>query len=105
MAISLRSQLRSSVSRKRLFSRVLLRSITLVALGVILNSSGNKENNITSLRLPGVLQRIGLAYFVVASLETVLMKPQGSFQVEKCTDSAHNINPLRLSAKYIYHPH
>lgn len=80
MAISLRSQLRRSLSRKRLFLRVLQRSITLVALGVILNSSGNKKNSITSLRLPGVLQRIGLAYFVVAILETVLMKPQGSFQ-------------------------
>ncbi|XP_021917645.1 heparan-alpha-glucosaminide N-acetyltransferase-like isoform X2 [Zootermopsis nevadensis] len=80
MAISLRSYLRSCISRKRLFLRVLLRSVTLVALGVILNSSGNKKNSITNLRLPGVLQRIGLAYFVVASLETVFMKPQGSFE-------------------------
>lgn len=80
MAISLRSQLRSSVSRKHLFLRVLQRSVTLVALGVILNSSGENKNSIKKLRLPGVLQRIGLAYFVVASLETVLMKPQGSFQ-------------------------
>jgi heparan-alpha-glucosaminide N-acetyltransferase len=84
MAISLRSHLRSSVSRKHLFLRVLQRSVTLVALGVILNSSGNKNNSIVNLRLPGVLQRIGLAYFIVASLETVLMKPQGSFEVEKC---------------------
>jgi heparan-alpha-glucosaminide N-acetyltransferase len=94
MAISLRSQLRSSVSRKRLFLRVLQRSITLVALGVILNSSGEKRNSLENLRLPGVLQRIGLAYFVVASLETVLMKPQGSFQVGKCVFAACSVHEL-----------
>jgi predicted acyltransferase len=64
--------------------KVLQRSFILVALGVILNSTGNKKNSIANLRLPGVLQRIGLAYFIVAFIETVLMKPQGSFQVEKC---------------------
>lgn len=96
MAISLRSYLRSCISRKRLFLRVLLRSVTLVALGVILNSSGNKKNSITNLRLPGVLQRIGLAYFVVASLETVFMKPQGSFEVQRCIITARNVNEDKL---------
>lgn len=80
MVISLRSQLRSSLSRKRLFMRVLQRSVILVAMGVILNTSGHKKQSIATLRLPGVLQRIGLSYFVVASIETVFMKPQGSFQ-------------------------
>jgi predicted acyltransferase len=96
MAISLRSQLRRSLSRKRLFLRVLQRSFLLVVLGVILNSNGNKKNSITNLRLPGVLQRIGLAYFVVAFLETVLMKPQGSFQVEKHIVVACNIREVIL---------
>lgn len=70
-----------------------------MALGVILNSSGNKKNSITNLRLPGVLQRIGLAYFVVAFLETVLMKPQGSFQVEKCIVAACSVSELILVFK------
>lgn len=96
MALSLRSQLRSSISRKRLFLRVLQRSVTLVALGLILNSSGENKNSIENLRLPGVLQRIGLAYFVVASIETVLMKPQGSFQVGKCVISACSIQELSI---------
>jgi len=96
MALSLRSQLRSSISRKRLFLRVLQRSVTLVALGLILNSSGENKNSIKDLRLPGVLQRIGLAYFVVASIETVLMKPQGSFQVGKCVISACSIQELSI---------
>jgi heparan-alpha-glucosaminide N-acetyltransferase len=96
MAISLRSHLRRSLSRKRLFLKVLRRSFILVALGVILNSNGNMKNSIANLRLPGVLQRIGLSYFIVASLETVLMKPQGSFQVERCTVAACNVRELML---------
>lgn len=80
IAISLRSQLRSCLSRKRLFLRVLQRSAILVALGVILNTSGTKLTSFEHLRFPGVLQRIGLSYFVVASIETLFMKPQGSFQ-------------------------
>jgi len=96
MALSLRSQLRSSISRKRLFLRVLQRSVTLVALGLILNSSGENKNSVENLRLPGVLQRIGLAYFVVAAIETVLMKPQGSFQVGKYVISACIIHELSI---------
>ena len=67
-----------------------------MALGLILNSSGEDKNSIENLRLPGVLQRIGLAYFVVASIETVLMKPQGSFQVGKCVISACSIQELSI---------
>lgn len=57
-----------------------------------------------NLRLPGVLQRIGLAYFIVASLETVLMKPQGSFQVEKCIVTAHNDNEMRQTETLVTDP-
>jgi predicted acyltransferase len=65
-----------------------------VALGVILNSSGENKNSIKKLRLPGVLQRIGLAYFIVASLETILMKPQVSFQVGKYVVTACSVHEL-----------
>jgi hypothetical protein len=67
-----------------------------VALGLILNSSGENKNSIKNLRLPGVLQRIGLAYLVVASIETVLMKPQGSFQVGECVTHACSIHQQRI---------
>ncbi|PSN54633.1 Heparan-alpha-glucosaminide N-acetyltransferase [Blattella germanica] len=80
IAISLRSQLRSCLSRKRLFLRVLQRSIILVVLGIILNTGGIEKTNFANLRIPGVLQRIGLSYFIVGSIETVFMKPMGSFE-------------------------
>nr|CAD7462692.1 unnamed protein product [Timema tahoe] len=84
MALSLRSQLRSSVSRWKLFKKVLCRSIILVALGILLNSIANakhtKSTSLASLRLPGVLQRIGLSYFIVATLETLLMKREFFFE-------------------------
>ncbi|CAG2067084.1 unnamed protein product, partial [Timema podura] len=84
VALSLRSQLRSSVSRWKLFKKVLCRSIVLVSLGILLNSIANakhtKSTSLASLRLPGVLQRIGLSYFIVATLETLLMKREFFFE-------------------------
>nr|CAD7199039.1 unnamed protein product [Timema douglasi] len=84
MALSLRSQLRSSVSRWKLFKKVLYRSIILVTLGILLNSIANakhtKSTSLANLRLPGVLQRIGLSYFIVATLETLLMKREFFFE-------------------------
>nr|CAD7397800.1 unnamed protein product [Timema poppensis] len=88
MALSLRSQLRSSVSRWKLFKKVLYRSIILVTLGILLNSIANakhtKSTSLANLRLPGVLQRIGLSYFIVATLETLLMKREFFFEVVDC---------------------
>lgn len=79
--ISLRSQLRASIYRKDIFLRVVRRSTTLVCLGIVLNSG--KSND--SLRIPGVLQRIGFTYFIVASIEILFNKPQRSYQVSEIT--------------------
>jgi predicted acyltransferase len=53
-------------SKRPTFGRILRRSLALVAIGVVLNWA----NPLTGgpLRYPGVLQRIGLAYLVVALL-------------------------------------
>ncbi|XP_063217352.1 heparan-alpha-glucosaminide N-acetyltransferase-like isoform X2 [Bacillus rossius redtenbacheri] len=80
MALSLRSQLRTSVSRWKIFRKVALRSVVLVMLGVVLNSKGETSVDLSTLRLPGVLQRIGLTYFIVATIETVFMKRQVFFE-------------------------
>lgn len=81
LVISLRSQLRSSLRRRQVLAKVLKRSIILFALGLLLNSLTNcKRTDLRKLRLPGVLQRISLAYFIVGSLEALTLKPQGSFQ-------------------------
>ncbi|CAH0386561.1 unnamed protein product [Bemisia tabaci] len=74
IAISLRSQLRACVKRKQIFISVLRRACVLIILGVILNSQ--HQNDLSQMRLPGVLQRLGLAYFIVASIETCFMEKQ-----------------------------
>lgn len=79
IAISLRSQLRSSTKRKYVFSRVVRRSIVLLIMGLVLNSVNN--NNLNTFRPIGVLQRLALIYFIAATLETIFMKPQPYFTV------------------------
>ncbi|XP_046391783.1 heparan-alpha-glucosaminide N-acetyltransferase-like [Ischnura elegans] len=75
-SLSLRSQLRNTTSRKRLFVRILRRSVLLLLLGVALNTIGGYRNGVYDIRIPGVLQRLCLSYLAVASIEAALMKPQ-----------------------------
>ncbi|XP_026814068.1 heparan-alpha-glucosaminide N-acetyltransferase isoform X1 [Rhopalosiphum maidis] len=77
IAISLRSQLRSSTKRKYVFGRIVRRSIALLIMGLVLNSVNN--NNLNTFRPLGVLQRLALVYFIAATLETIFMKPQPYF--------------------------
>ncbi|VVC42500.1 Hypothetical protein CINCED_3A015091 [Cinara cedri] len=77
IAISLRSQLRSSTKRKYVFGRVVRRSIVLLIMGLVLNSVN--ANNLTTFRPMGVLQRLAFIYFIAATLETIFMKPQPYF--------------------------
>jgi predicted acyltransferase len=48
-------------SDSKIISHVLIRSIILVSIGLILN--GFPDYNLSELRIPGVLQRIGIVYF------------------------------------------
>ncbi|UMQ57943.1 acyltransferase family protein [Leptospira interrogans] len=51
---------------------ICIRSITLILIGLFLNFFG--EWSFSELRIPGVLQRIGFVYWVVASLYLILPK-------------------------------
>ncbi|XP_076369113.1 heparan-alpha-glucosaminide N-acetyltransferase-like isoform X1 [Tachypleus tridentatus] len=82
LALTMRSLLRKSVPRRRIFRNILKRSCTLFALGIILNTYGGK-NNLEKLRIPGVLQRFGICYFVVASIHLIFAKPNDTHQHEK----------------------
>ena len=74
LAISTQSQLRNSLPRQRLVLRVIKRSLILVCLGLIINSS--QPSDLRTLRLPGVLQRFGLTYLVVGLTESLLLPRQ-----------------------------
>lgn len=77
--LSLNAHLRNSVTKGTLLMKVFLRSLALCAIGIILNSI--KNNNTVTLRFPGVLQRLALAYLIVASLETLFISTQNRYDV------------------------
>ena len=75
--ISIQSQLRKSIPRKKLVGRVVRRALTLILLGLVMNTDNN-HNDLSKLRLPGVLQRFGLAYLAVGLLEALQLPRQFS---------------------------
>lgn len=79
IAISLRSQLRSSTKRKYVFGRIVRRSFVLLIMGLVLNSVNH--NNLNTFRPMGALQRLAIIYFIAATLETIFMRPQPYFTV------------------------
>ncbi|ETN58096.1 hypothetical protein AND_010303 [Anopheles darlingi] len=62
--ISLRGQLARNVSKRQIVSSITTRSISLFLIGLCLNSMNGP--NMANLRIFGVLQRFGVAYFVVS---------------------------------------
>ncbi|CAG0896559.1 unnamed protein product [Darwinula stevensoni] len=75
LVLSLKSQLMKSFSRKQIFIRILRRSTILFLLGLILNArSTNRLTDMRLLRIPGVLQRFSIVYFLVATQELFLFK-------------------------------
>ncbi|XP_049852354.1 heparan-alpha-glucosaminide N-acetyltransferase-like [Schistocerca gregaria] len=79
LTLSLRSQLCSNKPRPCVLGRVLRRSVFLIAIGVILNSFDNyRKIDVRTLRLPGVLQRIGVCYMVTGTIESLLMSREGA---------------------------
>lgn len=83
VVISMRTQLRISVSRFRIITRCLRRSVTLIILGLIINSLDGSTSSITlkNLRFPGILQLLGMTYFICATIEAIFTKAQRTFQV------------------------
>ncbi|XP_054719973.1 heparan-alpha-glucosaminide N-acetyltransferase-like isoform X1 [Uloborus diversus] len=79
MAFSLRSQLRQKISKKKIFWKILKRSVILFALGIMLNTycSGSKGIDLSKLRIPGVLQRFGICYLIVATVHLFYASADG----------------------------
>jgi len=71
-SIATRSRLRNSIPRFSICLAVLKRSCILFFLGLVINSLKGR-NDLSNLRIPGVLQRFAITYCVVAILEALLM--------------------------------
>nr|XP_046485536.1 heparan-alpha-glucosaminide N-acetyltransferase-like isoform X1 [Neodiprion pinetum]XP_046485537.1 heparan-alpha-glucosaminide N-acetyltransferase-like isoform X1 [Neodiprion pinetum]XP_046485538.1 heparan-alpha-glucosaminide N-acetyltransferase-like isoform X1 [Neodiprion pinetum] len=86
--ISLRTQLRISISRSRIILRCFCRSVTLIFLGLVINSLTRTTENcvilkLNDLRFPGILQLLGVSYFICATLEAIFTKAQRTFQYDR----------------------
>lgn len=57
---------KNGIDRSGIWFGICIRSVNLILLGLLLNFFG--EWSFAELRIPGVLQRIGFVYWVVASL-------------------------------------
>ncbi|XP_061447027.1 heparan-alpha-glucosaminide N-acetyltransferase [Rhineura floridana] len=77
ISLSMSSMLRRGCSKWRLLGKVLWRSLLLFLIGVIVVNPNYCLGPLSwdNLRIPGVLQRLGCTYLVVAILELLFAKP------------------------------
>ena len=66
ITLSLSRRLQSGVSRGKIFRKIIIRSLIILALGLLLHLMYFLDSN--RMRIPGVLQRIALVYFICASI-------------------------------------
>ncbi|OOV46904.1 DUF5009 domain-containing protein [Leptospira kirschneri serovar Pomona] len=72
MSIQLSVYSKNKIHKSKIWFGICIRSITLILIGLFLNFFG--EWSFSELRIPGVLQRIGFVYWIVASLHLILPK-------------------------------
>lgn len=73
LTVSMHKKLQRAVPRRTLVFQVLRRSVLLLFLGVVVNSSKHVLS-IAELRFPGVLQRFAVTYCIVGLLEIAFSK-------------------------------
>ncbi|OXA51690.1 heparan-alpha-glucosaminide N-acetyltransferase [Folsomia candida] len=87
--VSIKSQLRKKIPKSAILKGILIRSLKLIGIGLMLASRRGPINPET-FRLPGVLQRFGVCYFVAASL--MLLSASEDF----VTNRIHNNKIIRI---------
>ncbi|XP_006860045.1 PREDICTED: heparan-alpha-glucosaminide N-acetyltransferase [Chrysochloris asiatica] len=75
--LSMTSILQRGCSRFKLLWKIVWRSFLLISIGIVIVNPNYCLGPLSwdKLRIPGVLQRLGVTYFVVAALELVFAKP------------------------------
>uniref|UniRef100_A0A672UE92 Heparan-alpha-glucosaminide N-acetyltransferase n=1 Tax=Strigops habroptila TaxID=2489341 RepID=A0A672UE92_STRHB len=76
ISLSLSSMLRWGSSKQKVFGKILWRSFLLILLGIIVVNPNYCLGPLSwdNLRIPGVLQRLGFTYLVVAALEVLFTR-------------------------------
>ncbi|XP_031628030.1 heparan-alpha-glucosaminide N-acetyltransferase [Contarinia nasturtii] len=70
--ISLKSQFAKNIPRSDILSNIFVRSVKLFFIGLLIHTAHGPD--IRDIRIMGVLQRFGISYLVVASLQVLLRK-------------------------------
>ncbi|XP_013778431.1 heparan-alpha-glucosaminide N-acetyltransferase-like [Limulus polyphemus] len=84
-ALSFNSKLCKGVSRWMLFRRIVTRSLSMIIIGVVININlvQDRKDFPSKLRIPGVLQLIGVAFFIASSTHLLFFKRNNEDQ-EQC---------------------
>lgn len=69
-ALSIHLLLRKAVPKRKIFLKILKRSVILFMLGLVLNTK--KGCDFDNFRIMGVLQRFAITYFIVSTMELVI---------------------------------
>jgi len=75
--LALKSRIENNISTATIVRQVIQRGGLLILIGVFVNWAGNQD--LSTLRLPGVLQRIGLTYIAVSLLILFLSRRGNQF--------------------------
>lgn len=78
--LSINSQLRRALSKQRILFSIVRRSLIMFFIGLTMNSLSN--NNIKTLRIPGVFQRLSFVYLIVALIELIGFDPEDNQRVQ-----------------------
>ncbi|GAB0094363.1 Heparan-alpha-glucosaminide N-acetyltransferase [Sergentomyia squamirostris] len=90
--MSVKSQIARNVSKTDMLLNVLRRSLTLFAIGVCLNTIWGAQ--LENLRIFGVLQRFGVAFFVVASFHIIFRKVGNLAPQNRIARTVHDVRIL-----------
>lgn len=94
IGLSLSGSLRRGVRRTHLLRKIFWRSLQLFLIGVIIINPNYCQGPLSwdSLRIPGVLQRLGFTYLVVAALDLAVAQNRlTNVSNESCWYSLHDI--------------
>uniref|UniRef100_A0A8C1XUR1 Heparan-alpha-glucosaminide N-acetyltransferase n=1 Tax=Cyprinus carpio TaxID=7962 RepID=A0A8C1XUR1_CYPCA len=94
IGLSLSGSLRRGVKRTHLQWRIFWRSLQLFLIGVIIVNPNYCQGPLSwdSLRIPGVLQRLGFTYLVVAILDLMVARDRlTNLSSETCWYSVHDV--------------
>lgn len=96
--ISIHAQKQRRMSHSTILSKICTRSLKLVLIGIFIINTTSKPNpaQLGSVRIPGVLQRLGVSYFAVSILVLYFYSEDVEGNNETETENVHLTNGFDL---------